>query len=64
MSAGVSSSELSTHQMAPSGVVPHSSSTNEEFFVSSILLGKDGEHCPECREAQFHHYQTNSVGNR
>ena len=76
--ASVSSSELSAHQMAPAGaithsraqsprtggVVPHSNSTHEEFFVSSILLAKDGEHCTQCREAQFHHYQKSSVGNR
>ena len=28
--ASVSSSELTAHQMAPSGVIPHSSSTHEE----------------------------------
>ena len=62
MPASVSSSDLSAHQRAPSGVVPHSSSTHEEFFL--ILLGKDGEHCTECREAQFRQYQSSSVGNR
>ena len=34
---GLMSSALRAHQMAPGGVIPHSSSTNEEFFVSSIL---------------------------
>ena len=62
--ASFSSSELSAHQMAPCGVVPHSSSTHEEFFVSSILLDKDGEHCTECREALFRQCQSSSVGNR